>query len=446
MAIGSTFSAIEATFGNPVFRNEPPPLHRAAEFTPAAPRTLAETGLAPTDVEALVLKFLWNRGAANGRDIADQIKIPFGIIGDVLRQMKTEQLVVYKSALQLNDYQYEATAAGTDRAQRYASRSTYFGAAPVTLEEYAASVQAQSVLKQKPRPADLDAALAGLILSPTTINQLGQAARAGRAMFLYGMPGNGKTSIAERICGAFEKYIWIPRALNIDGEIVRIYDPTLHREAPGSQSSQEQRLIDPRWIRIQRPTVVAGGELTLDKLELTRVDGTGIMEAPLQLKSNCGTLVIDDFGRQRVSPAELLNRWIVPLERHFDFLNSPSGKKVQVPFDQLVVFSTNLDPKDLVDEAFLRRIPYKVHVGDPTETDFRKLLTISAKQFGMVCREEAIDRLIHTHYQSTGRPFRSCHARDLLQQVAIFCDYHQLPCELTTESIDAAVSNYFGAL
>jgi len=420
---------------------ETPP--RSEAFLPLAPRTLAEAGLTPVDVEALLLKCLWNRGTATGRDLADQVRLPFAIVNDLLRQYKTEQWVVYKSTNSLQDYQYELTSTGVERAQRYSQQSTYFGSAPVMLKDYVASVEAQSLREQKPRAAQVSAALKDLIIGRELLNQLGEAAHAAMPMFLFGSPGNGKTSIAERICQAFGQAIWIPRAVSLDGEIVRLFDPIVHEELPTNDQPTFMRQADARWVRIRRPTLVTGGELTLDNLELKRVDSVGIIEAPVQMKSNCGTLVIDDFGRQRISPTELLNRWIVPLERRYDFLNSPAGKKVRIPFDQLIIFSTNLAPTDLVDEAFLRRIPYKIEIPDPTEAEFRQILVSTAKRLQLAVSPPVLDYLIETHYRRVNRPFRACHARDLLQQAANHAEYHGLPRELTPSAADAAAKNYF---
>ncbi len=266
--------------------------------------------------------------------------------------------------------------------------------------------------------------------------------------FYIGAPGNGKTSIAERVTKAFGQYLWIPRAIGVDGEIIRLYDPSNHEEAPLDSRGGliDNRKIDKRWIRIRRPTIVVGGELTMDNLEVTLNTATGISEAPMQLKSNCGTLVIDDFGRQRMSTDELLNRWIVPLEKRYDYLNLASGKKIQVPFDQLIIFSTNLEPKDLVDDAFLRRIPYKIEVVDPTEDEFRSLFEMMCPKLGFEYRSEPIDYVVTQHYKQSQRPFRCCQPRDLLLQVRNFCLFHNLPLELTNEYFDFAVENYFAVM
>ncbi|MDA7979865.1 MAG: AAA family ATPase [Pirellulales bacterium] len=428
--------------GSSPFRGQPRP---GGEHVPLAPRSLRESGLSEAELEGLILKFLLSHGRATGRDIADQIKLPFGLIEDFLYQLKEDRLVLFKAAGPLSDYVYEPTDAGCEKALRYNKSSTYYGAAPVPLADYAGSVAAQTVTEQSPRLADLKNALGELVLKTEVLKQLGQATNSGRGLFLSGSPGNGKTSIAERITRAFGQYVWIPRAISMWGEIVRLYDPSSHEAAPMDEimTEFEPAQIDARWIRIKRPTIVVGGELTMDNLEIKIIDSTGIAEAPLQLKSNCGTLVIDDFGRQRMQPDELLNRWIVPLEKRFDFLNLTSGRKIQVPFDQLIVFSTNLEPRDLVDEAFLRRIPYKIIVEDPTEPQFRELFLRMAKDLALSCPPPMVDYLVDRHYRAPGRSMRFCHPRDLLNQVKNFCDFEETQPEVTKQAIDAAVKNYF---
>lgn len=408
-------------------------------FRPVVPRSLNDVPVPKDLVESLVLKFIVNRGTATGREVADQIGLPFRVLSEHLRDLKVEQLVGHRKASGMNDYVFELTNEGHQRAQRYLAITSYFGAVPVSLKEYVDSVEAQSLQNQKPTPEDLDAALDDLTLHPKVLSQIGQAVRSARAMFLFGSPGNGKTSIAQRICTAFGDEIWIPKAIYVDGEIVRVYDPVVHEALPMPGTDE----IDHRWVRIKRPTITAGGELTLENLEMTVVGETGIVEAPLQLKSNCGVLLIDDFGRQRCSATDLLNRWIVPLETQVDYLNMPSGKKLRVPFEQMIVFSTNLAPQQLVDEAFLRRIPYKVEAADPSEQEFRRVFRIMSDKLGVPFDMDAYKYLITQHYLPTERGFRYCHVRDLLMQIKTLCDYHGREPVMTPKTIDIAVDNYF---
>jgi len=423
------------------------PMPGHGEFVPLAPATLDETGLSRAEIEALALKCLLHCGAMSGRAVADQMRLPFRLLEEVLRQLKDGLLVVYKTAAPLSDYVYELTEPGFERARRHAQRSTYFGTAPVSLAAYTASVEAQSVTRQKPRLADLRRAFADLVVSEQVLSQVGQAISSGLGLFLYGAPGNGKTSFAERLTRAFGESVWIPRAISVFGEILRLYDPSNHQALPMPEAEpSETPWIDKRWVRVRRPTIIVGGELTMDSLEITANTGTGISESPLQMKANCGTLVIDDFGRQRITTSELLNRWIVPLEKRYDYLNLANGRKIQVPFDQLIVFATNLEPEHLVDEAFLRRIPYKIDVPDPTEAEFRRLFRSLAAAMGIEFREEALEYLLEVHYRGSERAMRFCHPRDLLRQVGTYCAFLEAPRALTRAAIDAAVRNYFAMM
>ncbi|MCS7237682.1 MAG: AAA family ATPase [Thermoguttaceae bacterium] len=418
-----------------------------SDFVPIEPRSFEEAKLTETEVEGLILKFLLARGEATGRQIADQLKLPFILIERLLRTMKNDQLVAHRGAAPMNDYVFQLTEMGRERARRLVAHCSYFGAAPVALTDYVRAVHLQSLTRRVPSKEALEAAFADLVMGQGLLDRLGPAVCSGRGLFLYGAPGNGKTSIAERVTRAFGPTIWIPRALGVDGEIIRLFDPVIHEEVPLEEAPglYDGRPIDRRWVRIRRPTIIAGGELTMASLEVT-LASTGICEAPLQLKANCGTLVIDDFGRQRIPVAELLNRWIVPLEKRVDFLSLPNGKKITVPFDQLIIFSTNLEPRQLVDEAFLRRIPYKIEVPDPTEDDFRVLFRRVAGQLGLTCSDEAVEYLLEKHYRQTGRPMRFCHPRDLLLQVRNYCLYHALPLEVKPEYLDVAVATYFSVV
>ncbi len=422
----------------------------AASFQPKSPETLLETGLTAEEVERIVLKYLLSIGSAVGRAICQQIKLPYAVIDPILKRLKSDQLLAFSGTAQMGDYEFTITESGRERARRYSDECTYFGAAPVSLHDYLNAMAAQSIAKQEATEKDLQNAFSDLIINEKMFDRLGPAINSGRGMFLFGEPGNGKTSIAERITSCFGSSIWIPRALGIDGDIIRIYDPGVHHlveeEEGDGNSLFDLSGVDQRWVRIKRPTVIAGGELTMKELEVCQNQQTKICEAPLQLKSNCGTLVIDDFGRQTMPVDVLLNRWIVPLEKRYDFLNLPSGKKVQVPFDQLIIFSTNLEPNDLVDDAFLRRIPYKIEVSDPSEEEFIALMKLMSPIMGFEYDQESVEYLIETHYKQVNRPFRACQPRDLLLQVKNYCVYKCIPKKMTNAGFDFAVDNYFSVM
>ncbi|MEM0924566.1 MAG: AAA family ATPase [Planctomycetota bacterium] len=421
---------------------------RDEPWRPGEPDDMKTAGLNESILESIIYRFLLSMGEAEGRKVSDQVKVPFRLVEPILTRLKMEQNVAYKNSTATNDYVYILTETGRQIARNHLNDCTYFGACPVPLRDYIASVKRQTIEGQYPKKQDLLKAFHDLLINPRMLDKLGPAVASGRGMFLFGFPGNGKTSIAERVTGAFGKYVWIPRAVDIDGDILRVFDPMCHTLAmpEGGSGLLDVGGFDKRWVRIERPTIIAGGELTMDMLEVQCNSETNISEAPLQLKSNCGTLVIDDFGRQKMRVDELLNRWIVPLEKRYDFLNMASGKKIQVPFDQLVVFSTNLEPKDLVDDAFLRRIPYKIEAENPPETDFRKLFEIMCKVTKVPHNPEAIDYLIETHYKPINRPMRMCQPRDLLLQVKNYCLYNDIPIELKKEYFDFACENYFSVM
>jgi predicted ATPase with chaperone activity len=414
-------------------------------FRPKVPSDFAAAGLNSAQVESLVLKLLLTVGICPGRKIAEELGLHFGLFPDFLRQLKNQQIVTYTDTATANDYYYTLTDFGRARAKVYFEECAYVGTAPVAFDDYVASVTAQTIANEHPREADLRRAFSDLLISEEMFQKLGPAINSGRGLFLYGFPGNGKTSIAERITRCFGTTVWIPRVINAEGQIIKLFDPVNHEPVGTIRPSLlRDDDVDRRWVEIRRPTIVAGGELMMENLEIHHDPLTKISEAPLQMKSNNGTFLIDDFGRQRMAPIELLNRWIVPLEKRYDFLRLANGKTIKVPFDQLILFSTNLEPKQLVDEAFLRRIPYKIHASDPTEADFRKMIEIFAPKLGFERVEPVVvDYLIERHYRQANRPFRGCQPRDLLLQVRNFCIYNDLPLELKPEYFDFAAENYF---
>ena len=415
-------------------------------FYPRAVDSFEEAGLNSAIIEGLALKFLVNCGMASGRRIASELGLSFRPFPEFLRQLKNQQFVTYANSASANDYIYSLTDLGRARARMHFEECAYVGTAPVPFEDYLRSVSAQTITSEHPKEDDLRQAFSDLLIADETLRLLGPAINSGRGLFLYGYPGNGKTSIAERITRCFGTTVWIPRVIYVEGQILKLLDMASHEpvEIERSTGLLDESDFDHRWVRIKRPTIVAGGELRMDDLEIHYDPVTKVSEAPMQMKSNLGTFLIDDFGRQRMQPIELLNRWIVPLEKRYDYLSLANGKKIRVPFDQLIIFSTNLEPRQLVDEAFLRRIPYKIEATNPSESGFRNMLAALATKLGFAEIDgSAIDYLIAEHYQRSGRPFRCCHPRDLLLQVKSFCVYNNVPLELKPEYFDFAVMNYF---
>jgi len=413
-------------------------------YQPGPPLTLADAGLSESLVDSLVGKYLLVKGRASGRTIANHLCLPFCILEPRLQALRTRTLVTHAAAAALNDYVYVLTDKGAQQAQNWMEACAYVGAAPVPLLDYVTSVEAQSIRAESPQREQLERSFAGISVDPRIFDKLGPAVNSGAGLFLYGEPGNGKTTLAERIALCFGQAIWLPYALIVDGQIIKLFDPACHRPIEHSENSVlNGNDFDRRWARIRRPTVIAGGELTMELLELRHQAAKNFSEAPLQLKSNCGVFLIDDFGRQRIDPTELLNRWIVPLEKGYDFLTLPTGQTIQVPFDQMIIFSTNLNPKDLVDEAFLRRLAYKIHVKDPDPSEFRHLCKISAQTMEIDYDEAAIDYLIQKHYVEAKRGFRRCHPRDLLRHLRSYCAYFGLTIEIRPEYLDIVVDTYF---
>lgn len=416
-------------------------------FLPEEPSTLEETGLSATLVEDLILKALQNAGSLTGKQISAKICLKLAVLEDLYAGLRKRQHIAPTGSALLGDHVYQLTDQGRERARVAILECAYSGPAPVPLDDYCDSVQAQTIRTERPKRARLEKAFSDINVEPEMLAQLGPAISAGKGMFIYGPPGNGKTTVAQRITRCFGQNILVPHAIVEDGQIIKFFDASCHEAVESSISkllkSSDQ---DQRWIRIRRPTVVVGGELTMDSLELNHDPVSHVSEASLQLKSNCGSLLIDDFGRQRINPTELLNRWIVPLENRIDYLSLANGKKVEVPFEQLIIFSTNLEPHDLADDAFLRRIPFKIEIGAPSRDEFVKLFNVFAQKTGVECTLEALEYLISHHYDACSRPLRRCHARDLLDQVAHFCEYNELPKVATSEILDHAVRNYFTAM
>ena len=414
---------------------------------PPVPRSLQDTGLAIDQIERLLIKTLYS-GETSGLSLADRICLPFPMLEPLIERARTEQLVEVRGSTGsgASSYRYALTDAGRDRARQYLDASQYVGPAPVPLAAYVAQMKVLAAGRVFIDRERLRLGFSHLIISDQVLEQLGPAVNAGKAVFLYGPPGNGKTVIAEGLGRALGGDMYMPHALDIDGHILTMFDPIMHEsleEDPESSIVISIAPRDRRWVRIRRPVVMVGGELTLEMLDLTFNPMTKFYEAPIQLKANGGVFLVDDFGRQRIRPQELLNRWIVPLESRIDYLTLHTGKKFQVPFDVLIVFATNLDPASLADEAFLRRIPYKIPIVDPTTDEFPRIFDLNCRRRNLRFHKVMVAYLQRRHYGPLGRPLRSCHPRDLLDQVTALCRYRGVEPSISRELLDAACASYF---
>src|SRR4051794_9986223 len=416
---------------------------------PSAPETLQEAGLTLPFLSDLALRTLYVRGGLLGLDLARSLCLPFKVLEDALRFMKDEKCleVVGGDLIGRVSYRFNLTELGRRRAQDALELCAYVGPAPVPLEDYIEQTYRQAVTGINVTPEALRTTFSHLVIKDELFNAIGPAIVSGRSVFIYGPPGNGKTSVARAI-GEFMNNaggeIYVPYAFLAEDSIITLYDQSLHQMADVDPSERIEdneatvrRLlnsgtVDARWVKIKRPVVVTGGELNLDMLDLRFNSDANFYQAPLHIKANGGVFLIDDFGRQLCSPKELLNRWILPLKDRHDFLTLANGKKFEVPFEQLIIFSTNLDPKDLVDDAFLRRIRHKVGIDAPTREVYEKIFSGMAKRLGMNPCPDAVNYLFEKYYER-GRCTRASDCRDLLEIVQSICRFRRQPVHLTRE-------------
>jgi hypothetical protein len=405
-----------------------------------------DTGLSADLLSQLLIKTLYT-GEATGTQLAERLRVAYAMLERLVEAARAEKLIEVKGATGTGTagYRYALTDLGRDRARQSLDANQYVGPAPVPLAQYVAFMRALQAARGHVDRDCLFSGFAHLIVNQDVLNQLGPAINSGKSVFLYGPPGNGKTVIAEGIGRTFGGDMYIPHAIEVDSQIITMYDPVNHEPL----EMHEERLViappshDRRWTRIKRPVVTVGGELTLDMLDLTFNPISKFYEAPIQLKSNGGVFVVDDFGRQRIRPRDLLNRWIVPLESRVDYLTLHTGKKFQIPFDVLIIFATNLNPDTLADEAFLRRIPYKIYAKNPTVEEYSRIFEMNCRRRNLAFDPVVIEYLLRRYYEPRGIEMRACHPRDLIEQVVDMSRYQGREPSLSRDLIDAACRGYF---
>lgn len=418
------------------------------QIGPPVPQRIEETGLSSTFLEQLLLKMFYFRGETSGRDLASATGLIFSVIEPLLEHFKRHRLLEAKSSLGMGNIStsFALTDTGRVHARQALEVSQYASYAPVPLSQYTIGVQAQRLQGSWLTKEALAEAYRHMVVTPELLSQIGPAVNAGKSFLIYGQPGNGKTFLAEALFNIQSAPIFIPYAIECQGQIVQLYDPIYHQRIEDDDQQNvfsQSCAYDRRWFRAKRPFIVTGGELTLDMLDLKYSPAAKTYDAPFHLKANNGIYLIDDFGRQRVTPAEVLNRWIVPMERRIDFLTFQTGGKMSVPFECFLVFSTNLKPEQLGDEAFLRRIQYKMCLRNPDEREFAEIFTRFCASKQLPVRPGVLERFLEKRYRRTGKPLRRCQPRDVVSHAIDLLQFERLPFELTDEVLDHAFDSCF---
>jgi hypothetical protein len=433
-----------------------PVAERAAQLSPFPPETIADTGLTPESIIELLLKTFFVRGALSGQALVDSVCLPFTIVDELLLALQHQRLIEVKrtAGAGRGGYIFDLTSAGSERAREAMAAGQYVGPAPVPLEYYRAWIEQQAIRNVQVTRERLVGAFDHLVLDQEFIESFGPAVNSGKSLFIFGDSGNGKTMIAEALARLLGKSFYLPYAVDIGGQVMVVYDPVYHRPvAPhgdaglgasdGPEWLRQVPEYDRRFARVERPVVLTGGELTLEQLDLQYDRDTKMYQAPFQVKANGGVLILDDFGRQRVPPRDLLNRWILPLEKRMDFLTLHTGAKFPVPFECLLIFATNLDPVDLVEEAFLRRIHYKVRAESPTRAQYEEIFRRCASANALVYEPEAVAHVYRDFYDARGIAPRGCHPRDLVDHICDIARFLEVEPALSYDLVDRACRSYF---
>lgn len=425
--------------------------------TISAPTTVAETGVNREQLLALVIKMMHVSGLDRITQLVDAIKLARPVVGELMEDARSLALVEVRGSVDggmSSEMCYGLTSKGNEWATEALRRSQYIGPAPVPFKEFCAQVERQSILGERVTWDNLSESFKDLVLPGDLLHRLGPAANSGKSLLLYGPPGNGKTCIAEAIGQAFQQNVYFPHALDVDGQTIKFFDEMVHQRATTSNGSTSIRETltsgrpgnpDARWVLCRRPVVMTGGELNLSMLDLTFNPHAKFYEAPLQLKAVNGVFVVDDFGRQQINPQDILNRWIIPLERGVDYLTLHTGRKISVPFNELVIFSTNIQPLELCDEATLRRLYYKIEVPVPTEGDYVKIFHNVCQAKGISFEDYIIPYLFENFYQAQKLPLAGYHPTYLVDQVIAMCEYYNVPRRLDKDLIRMAWHNLYAS-
>jgi len=419
------------------------------EFVPPTPESIDDTGLAPSLIEQLIFKLLYFRGEVCGGDLAATMGLPYSLIEHMIESLRRAQLVQVKRSLGVGTIsaQFALTEAGRVLARDHITHNQYAGPAPVPLAQYAEMVRRQRRAAGWLTEENLAHAYRRMVVSEDILEQIGPAVSSGNSFLIYGLPGNGKTYLAEALAHLDPSPVFLPYAIECQGMIIQVFDPIYHHlieeEEPSLMFSGPS--FDRRWFKCRRPFIVSGGELSLEMLDLSFNETSRVYDAPFQVKANNGIYLIDDFGRQKATPVEILNRWIVPMERRVDYLTLRSGGKITVPFESFLVFSTNLRPESLGDEAFLRRIQYKMLMRGPSRGEFLQIFRSFCDSKNLYSEPELAERFIGKYYGQTGRPFRRCHPRDVISHAIDLIQFKNLPYELTEDVLDRAFKSCFVA-
>jgi len=441
----------------------PPPVPEPVELKPAEscavaddvsvvppmPESLEDTGIQVSVIEQLILKFLYFRGEVLGKDMAGLLGLQFSLIDELLETLKRQHLVGVKKSLGMGNSSgiFALTESGRNLTREYLENNQYAGPVPVPLYQYTEVVRRQRLAENWLTPESLKGAFKHLVVEQDILARIGPAVNSNKSFLIYGQPGNGKTALAEALFRVETAPIYMPYAIECQGNIVQLYDPIYHQKVEDVEDDNialnRDHLFDHRWFKCRRPFIITGGELSLDMLDLSHNRVSKVYDAPFQLKANNGIYLIDDFGRQKASPAEILNRWIVPMERHVDYLSFQAGGKMTVPFEAFLIFSTNLRPDQLGDEAFLRRIQYKMFLRSPGKQEFVEIFERFTASRMLDCEPGVIEAFVNKHYVDGGKRYRRCHPRDVISHAIDIIHFESLPKELTEDVLDRAFDSCF---